>query len=322
MPQTLELALANLSSPPVLAFVLGLLVVVMRSQLSIPKQIFDFISIYLLLAIGLKGGVALRTAPLNEIVLPLLLSISLGIALPLLAFVVLRRITRLGRMNRGALAAHYGSTSLVTFTAGLVFIEQAGLTFEGFLPSLLAVMEVPGLVVGILLAKQGSESHSLKPMMHEVFTGKSIVLLVGGIALGAITGATGFEKVEPFFGSLFSGMLTIFLLQLGIQAGQSIREAKSMDIGLVAFAVMFPFIAGSIGVFTAQAIGMSQGGSIAFGLLCGSASYIAAPAAVKLSLPEANQGLFTTAALGVTFPVNLILGIPWLAWFSQQNLWI
>ncbi|WP_138275830.1 sodium-dependent bicarbonate transport family permease [Rhodoluna limnophila] len=322
MPQTLELALANLSSPPVLAFVLGLLVVVMRSQLSIPKQIFDFISIYLLLAIGLKGGVALRTAPLNEIVLPLLLSISLGIALPLLAFVVLRRITRLSRMNRGALAAHYGSTSLVTFTAGLVFIEQAGLTFEGFLPSLLAVMEVPGLAVGILLAKQGSESHSLKPMMREVFTGKSIVLLVGGIALGAITGATGFEKVEPFFGSLFSGMLTIFLLQLGIQAGQSIREAKSMDIGLVAFAVMFPFIAGSIGVFTAQAIGMSQGGSIAFGLLCGSASYIAAPAAVKLSLPEANQGLFTTAALGVTFPVNLILGIPWLAWVAEQNLWI
>ncbi len=316
MPQTLELALANLSSPPVLAFVLGLLVVAMRSQLSIPKQIFDFISIYLLLAIGLKGGVALRTAPLDEIVLPLLLSVSLGIALPLMAFVVLRRITRLSQMNRGALAAHYGSTSLVTFTAGLVFIEQAGLTFEGFLPSLLAVMEVPGLVVGILLAKKWSESHSLKPLMHEVFTGKSIVLLVGGIALGAITGASGFEKVEPFFGSLFSGMLTIFLLQLGIQAGQSIREAKTIDIGLVAFAVLFPFVAGSIGVFAAQAIGMSQGGSIAFGLLCGSASYIAAPAAVKLSLPSANPGYFITAALGITFPVNLLLGIPYLAWLA------
>lgn len=316
MPETLQLALTNLSSAPVIAFILGLVVVAIKSQLSIPNQVFEFISIYLLLAIGIKGGVALHGAPADEIGLPILLSVTLGILIPTAVFFILRFLTPLNRVNRGALAAHYGSTSLVTFTAGLVFIEQANLTFEGYLPALLAVMEVPGIIVGILLAKRMAGRESLKPLLHEVFTGKSVVLLLGGIAIGLISGPAGYSKVEPFFGALFAGMLTIFLLQLGIQAGQSLAHAKSAGLGLVAFAALFPFASGTIGVASAQAIGMSEGGSIAFGLLCASASYIAAPAAVKLSLPSASPGYYITSALGITFPINLLFGIPWLAWFA------
>lgn len=320
MPETLQLALTNLTSPPILAFIFGLLIVLMRSQLAVPSQIFEFISIYLLLSIGLKGGIRLRETPIQEIWLPVLLSILLGILIPLIVFLVLRYLTRLDQVNRGALAAHYGSTSLVTFTAGLVFVEQAGRTVEGYLPSLLAVMEVPGIIVGIFLAKrfakQSSNPSSTGTLLQEVLTGKSVILLVVGILIGLISGPLGYEKVEPFFGGLFSGMLAIFLLQLGIQAGNSIRGAKAAGLGLLVFAILFPFASGALGVVCAQAIGLSQGGSIVFGLLCGSASYIAAPAAVKLSLPNANEGLSITASLGITFPVNLILGIPWLAWVA------
>ena len=317
MPETLQLALSNLSSAPVIAFILGLVVVAIKSQLSIPNQVFEFISIYLLLAIGIKGGVALYGVPVGEIGLPILLSVALGILIPLVVFFTLRYLTPLNRVNRGALAAHYGSTSLVTFTAGLVFIEQTKMTFEGYLPALLAVMEVPGIIVGILLAKRMAGKGSVKPLLHEVFTGKSVALLLGGIAIGLISGPVGYAKVEPFFGSLFTGMLTIFLLQLGIQAGQSLVHAKSAGPGLVAFAALFPFASGALGVVSAQAIGMSEGGSIAFGLLCASASYIAAPAAVRLSLPSASPGYYITSALGITFPINLLFGIPWLAWLAN-----
>jgi hypothetical protein len=316
MPETLQLALSNLSSAPVIAFILGLVVVAIKSQLSIPNQVFEFISIYLLLAIGIKGGVALYGVPVGEIGLPILLSVALGILIPLVVFFTLRYLTPLNRVNRGALAAHYGSTSLVTFTAGLVFIEQAKITFEGYLPALLAVMEVPGIIVGILLAKRMAGKGSVKPLLHEVFTGKSVVLLLGGIAIGLISGPVGYAKVAPFFGSLFTGLLAIFLLQLGIQAGQSLVHAKSAGPGLVAFAALFPLASGALGVVSAQAIGMSEGGSIAFGLLCASASYIAAPAAVKLSLPSASPGYYITSALGITFPINLLFGIPWLAWLA------
>lgn len=315
--ESIPLALANLSSPPVLAFCLGLLVVSLRSPLQIPSAVYDFLSIYLLLAIGVKGGVALSQASVDEIWLPVLVSIAIGLLIPSAVFAILKVITPLDRINRGALAAHYGSTSLVTFTAGLVFVESQGLTVEGFLPTLLAVMEVPGIILGIFLAKRAKNKSDISPLLHEVFTSKSVVLLVGGIAIGAISGAQGYAKVEPFFGALFTGMLTIFLLQLGIQAGHSLREVKHAGMGLIVFALAFPLISGVGGVAIAQAIGIGQGGSTVFGLLCASASYIAAPAAVKLSLPEAKAGLYITSALGLTFPMNLIIGIPTLAWFAQ-----
>lgn len=313
---SVQLTLSNLTSAPVLAFLLGLVIVASRSKLELPDQIFDFLSIYLLLAIGIKGGVALSKTPAHEVWLPILVSIGVGSLIPVVVFFVLRLITTLDKVNRGALAAHYGSTSLVTFTAGLVFIENSGLTVEGYLPSLLAVMEVPGIIIGILLAKRSATGGSLKAVLDEVFTAKSVVLLIGGILIGLMTGDSGYAKIESFFGQIFPGLLTLFLLQLGVQAGRSIKDIKSAGFGLIVFAMVFPLFAGAFGVMIAQVIEIGQGGSVVFGLLCASASYIAAPAAVKLSLPDAKPGLYITTSLGITFPVNLFIGVPFLTWFS------
>ena len=296
---------------------LGLLVFAVRSHLQIPAQVYEFLSIFLLLAIGLKGGVALRGAQIDEVLLPAALSVAFGILIPLAVYFVLKALTKLDSINRGALAAHYGSTSLVTFTAGLVFVEQAGLQVEAYLFTLLAIMEVPGIIIGIFLAKRAAMRGAFGPLMHEVFTGKSVVLLVGGIVIGAVAGSAGYQQVEPLFGGLFAGALTLFLLQLGIQAGKSIKDIRSAGFGLLIFAIAFPIVVGSAAVASAQAIGMSEGGSVVFGLLCASASYIAAPAAVKLSLPEAQPGLYITTSLGITFPFNLLVGIPYLAWFAS-----
>lgn len=315
---SINLALANVTSVPVLAFILGLLLVLMRSQLQIPAAIFDFLSIYLLLAIGIKGGVALSKTPATEVWLPILLAVAVGCLIPIVVFYLLRFLTPLDQINRGAIAAHYGSTSLVTFTAGLVFLENAKLSVEGFMPSILAVMEVPGIIVGILLAKRSARGGAMGPALREVFSSKSITLLIGGILIGLLGGSVAYMKVEPFFSGIFPGMLAVFLLQLGIQAGGSIREARKAGVGLLAFALVFPLVAGSAGVFLAQGIGISQGGSVVFGLLCASASYIAAPAAVKLSLPEAKPGLYITTSLGITFPLNLFIGIPYLTWLATS----
>lgn len=295
----------------------GLLVVAVRSHLQIPAQVYEFLSIFLLLAIGLKGGVALRGAQIDEVLLPAALAVAFGIVIPLAVYFVLKALTKLDSINRGALAAHYGSTSLVTFTAGLVFVEQAGLQVEAYLFTLLAIMEVPGIIIGIFLAKRAAMRGAFGPLMHEVFTGKSVVLLVGGMVIGAVAGSAGYQQVEPLFGGLFAGVLTLFLLQLGIQAGKSIKDIRSAGFGLLVFAIAFPIVVGSAAVASAQAIGMSEGGSVVFGLLCASASYIAAPAAVKLSLPEAQPGLYITTSLGITFPFNLLVGIPFLAWFAS-----
>lgn len=306
----------NLTSVPVLAFLLGITLVLMKSSLQVPGPVFEFLSMYLLLSIGIKGGVALSTTPASQVWLPVLVSVFVGGLIPVVVFFSLRALTPLDKINRGAIAAHYGSTSLVTFTAGLVFLESSGLTVEGYMPSLLAVMEVPGIIIGILLAKKAAAKGSLAVAMNEVLTSKSVVLLLGGIVIGIATGPEGYSKVEPFFGGIFSGMLAIFLLQLGIQAGRSLQEVKSAGFGLLGFAVTFPLMAGMAGVWLAQAIGISQGGSVVFGLLCASASYIAAPAAVRLSLPEAKPGLYITTSLGITFPINLFIGIPLLTWFA------
>ena len=317
MFESLGLAVSNLTSPPVLAFVLGLIAVGLRSKLEIPPQIFSALSIYLLLAIGIKGGVGLRQADPSQIAVPIALAIAVGLLIPIAAFAALKLLTPLTQTDRGAIAAHYGSTSLVTFTAGLMFVESLGLEAEGYLPTLLAIMEVPGLIVGLVLARKASKQQPWGPLMHEVLTGKSILLLVGGLVIGAVSGLAGYERVEPFFGGLFVGILTLFLLQLGIQAGSHLKELPQAGWGLLVFALAFPVAAGFTGVALASWIGLSVGGAAVFGILCASASYIAAPAAVKLSLPEANPGFYLTASLGITFPFNLIVGIPLLVWFAQ-----
>jgi uncharacterized protein len=266
---------------------------------------------YLLLAIGIKGGVALREAGLSEVWAPVVASVILGVTIPVVAFAVLRVLTPLGPVDRGAMAAHYGSTSLVTFTAALVFLDVAGVPYEGYVATLLTVLEVPGIIVGLLLAgRKRSSSGSWRTSLHEVLTSRSILLLVGGLAMGFATGPTGYARVEPFFGALFTGVLTLFLLEMGVLTGRRLPDIRTAGPGLVVFALAFPLLAGTAGVAAGLLAGMSTGGAMVLGVLCASASYIAAPAAVRLALPEANPGITLTSALGLTFPFNLIVGIP------------
>ncbi len=313
LAETLSLALINLTSPPVLAFALGLIAVSIKSDLRLPEPVYQALSIYLLLAIGVKGGVSLSDATWNDVALPLLATVVLGIIIPILAFVGLRVTSRLDRVNRGALAAHYGSTSLVTFTATLVFLDTIGVSYEGFVTTLLATMEVPGIIVGLLLASRGASTNvSWRGTLQEVLTGRSIVLLVGGLGVGLITGASGYQGIEPLFSGLFPGILTLFLLELGIVAGRRLKDLGLGGWPVVGFGIWFPLVSGSLGVVAGHMAGLSLGGATILGVMSASASYIAAPAAVRLALPEASPGIYLTAALGVTFPFNLIAGIPLL----------
>lgn len=309
----LEAAITNATSPPVLAFVLGLLAVALKSDLRLPEALYQGLSIYLLLGIGIKGGVALSEANLTEVWLPILGTLLLGIVIPILAFWVVGKLTKLDSVNRGALAAHYGSTSLVTFSAMLIFLESQNIPYEGFVTTLLAILEIPGIVVGLLLASRGlGRGLDWGESLREILTSKSIVLLAGGLVLGLVTGATGYERVEPFFGGLFTGVLALFLLEMGIVAGRRLPDVRQAGVGLVLFSIGFPMLAGLLGVVVGALTGLGLGGSVVLGILSASASYIAAPAAVRLALPEASPGIYLTASLGITFPFNLIFGIPLL----------
>ena len=308
---TLGLALDNLMSPPVLGFVLGLLAVAVGGDLRLPDAVYQGLSMYLLLAIGIKGGVALREAGLGEVVAPALAAIALGLVIPVLAFLALRALTRLGPLDRGAIAAHYGSTSLVTFTAALVFLESSAIAFDGYVTTLLAVMEIPGIVVGLLLAGRATGRQvSWGASLREILAGKSVLLLLGGLVIGALTGTAGYARIEPFFGALFIGILTLFLIELGTLAGRRLPDVRAAGPGLPVFAFAFPVVTGTLGVVVGGALGMGIGTATILGVLCASASYIAAPAAVRLALPEANPGVYLAASLGMTFPFNLVVGIP------------
>lgn len=314
-----ELLTASIFSVPVLAFALGLVAALIRADLRLPEAVYQATSIYLLLAIGIKGGVALREQSLLEIAGPVGATIALGIITPIFAFFMLRLMTRLSRVDRGAMAAHFGSTSLVTFTVALVYLDVMAVPYEGYMATLLAVMEVPGILVGLLLAGRQSRHARWTTSTREVFTSRSVVLLVGGLAIGALAGPLGYEKVEPFFGAPFAGVLALFLLEMGILAGKRLGSVRDAGWGLLAFALLFPLLAGALGVFTGAAVGLSQGGAMVLGVLCASASYIAAPAAVRLALPTANPGITLTTSLGITFPFNLVLGIP-IYWAIAQTV--
>lgn len=315
-----ELLLTSIASIPVLAFALGVVGSLIKADLRLPDAIYQAISIYLLLAIGIKGGVALRESDLGSVVAPAVMTVALGVVIPVLAFAVLRFLTRLDATDRGAMAAHYGSTSLVTFTAALVFLDSLGVSYEGFVTTLLAIMEIPGILVGLLLAGSAARhSGKLGESVREILTGRSIVLLAGGLIIGFVSGPEGFARVEPFFGAPFTGVLALFLLEMGVLAGRRLGDLRRAGIGLVIFSIAFPLVAGALGVAGGALVGLSAGGAMVLGVLSASASYIAAPAAVRLALPQANPGITLTASLGITFPFNLIAGIP-IYWLLAQQL--
>lgn len=306
-----DLALSNLVSAGVLAFVFGFIAARVKSDVRVPEQIYQFLSIYLLFGIGLKGGHSLKSVSFDEVFVPAVTTVIAGAFIPVLAFISLRLIQALSVVDRGSIAAHYGSTSLVTFSAALLFLESNSIFVEGFAPALLTLMEIPGLIVGIYL---GSRTPGLKvkwsETLREVLLGKTVLLLFGGLFIGAVSSNEGYEKVSPFFIGLLSGFLVLFLLHLGYLAGFNFAEVRKVGKPLIVFGLLFPLIVGVIGVAVGGAIGLSVGGSTILGVLCASASYIAAPAAVGVALPKANAPLALMSSIGVTFPFNLIIGIP------------
>jgi uncharacterized protein len=313
----LSLARDNLLSPAVLAFCLGVFGARVKSDLRLPSPLPTLLSTYLLLAIGLKGGTALGKSSFSDLWLPALATLVIGCAIPVATFAVLRGPGRLPVRQAAAFAAFYGSVSAVTFTAATTFMEKQGTPYEGFLPSLLALLEVPGIVVALVLAAKFGGGMALKPALHEVLTGRSVLLLVGGIAIGWASGSDGAERMAPFFVDIFQGMLVLFLLDLGVVAGEKLGELRKSGPPVIVFALISPLVFGPLGVLVGTVAGLSVGGAAVFGAMTASASYIAAPAAVRVALPDIDIGVPLTAALGVTFPLNLVIGIPIFAELAE-----
>ena len=304
--------------PVILFFSLGIIAHWVKSDLQVPKPIYDALSVYLLIALGLKGGVELAKHPLSELLPQLAIIVALGCVLPIIAFAILRLLYRLDRLNSGALAAHYGSVSVVTFAAGVAYLETRSISFEPYMALFMAVLEVPGLIVGVLLARGlGGNTHKLGSMVREVLTGKSILLLIGGIVIGGLLGPGGVKPIAPFFTDSFRGALCIFMLELGLVAALKGSELTRSSLKLIVFAVLAPLTLGLLGAGLGQWMGLSVGGTMLLALLAGSASYIAAPAAMRVALPDANTGLSLPLVLGVTFPFNVIVGLPIYHQYAQ-----
>jgi len=307
---TLELFRTNLLSPTVLAFALGITATLVKSDLKIPDALYTTLSIYLLLAIGLKGGAALATTPISLVWKPALATLALGVLTPLLSYVTLRRLGRFDVVNAAAVAAHYGSVSAVTFIAATTFMQAAQEPIEGFLPTLVAILEIPAIVIALLIARRSLGGGSLGEAVREIFSGKSILLLLGGSIMGLLSGPEGLKQVAPVFVEPFRGVLVLFLLELGMVAAKRLRDLRKVGSFLLGFAIVMPIVQGSLGVWLGSLAGMSVGGAMVLGTMAASASYIAAPAAVRIALPQANPSYYLTASLGITFPFNLTLGIP------------
>jgi hypothetical protein len=307
----LEILLTNLLSPIVLAFALGIVAQLIRSDLSFPEPLYQALSIYLLLAIGLKGGAELSHTHWAVVLKPAFVTLLLGMLTPITSYVVLRKIGRMDRINAAAIAAHYGSVSAVTFIAAQTFGQLQGTPVEGFMPALVAMLEVPAIVVALMIVFLRSNHHgSWRDGLHEVLTGRSVVLLIGGLLIGYLSGMEGLKQVEPFFVSGFKGALTLFLLEMGLVAARRLRDLRKVGAFLIGFGILMPIVHGVLGVVLGSWAGLSEGGSAVLGAMVASASYIAAPAAVRISIPEANPTYYLTASLGITFPFNLTLGIP------------
>ncbi|MEY4198350.1 MAG: hypothetical protein RLZZ265_90 [Verrucomicrobiota bacterium] len=307
---------ANLLSPAVLFFVLGLIAALTKSDLKFPEPLYVGLTIYLLVAIGFKGGVAIAEGGIAKVWLPALAAMALGALIPLWTYPLLRFGGKLPAVDAAAIAAHYGSVSAVTFIAATNYLKVVNQPFESYTTAFLAVMESPAILIGVVLGKIGtkkpgeSSGVSLGRAMHEAIFGRSIFLLVGTLVVGALCGEAGMKKVEPFFVTPFQGVLALFLLEMGIVAGRRLEDLKKVGAFLLAFGVVVPLINGALGVCLGKLTGLGLGGATLMGVLSASASYIAAPAAIRTSLPDANPTLYLTSSLAITFPFNITLGIP------------
>lgn len=318
MDGILALAAENLISPIILFFALGFAAAFARSELSIPEAVAKGMSLYLLLAIGFKGGASVAAHGVDTtLILSLLAGVVLSFALPFVAFGLLRVLTGLSAIDAAAVAAHYGSISIVTFVAASSVLSSAGIVAEGYMVAVAAAMEAPAILSALWLVarmRSGSAQHDAEMdsgLLREILLNGSIVLLVGAFAIGAVTGQEGLSQIEAFIVAPFQGVLCLFLLDMGLVAGRGLREARGLlRPGLFVFGMLMPVTGAVFGLVAGLLLGLSTGGVALMMTLSASASYIAVPAAMRVALPEANPAIYLTLALGITFPFNLTLGIP------------
>jgi hypothetical protein len=312
----------NLLSPMVLAFVLGVIAVLVKSNLHIPEQVYDVISIYLLFAIGLKGGFDLAKSSQAGLAGALLVAVVVGALIPLWSWWVLTRLGKFKDADAVALGIHYGGVSAVTLSACVTFLAQIGEPSEGFMPTMYVFIELPAVIVGLMLANarlSGANRLKLGELVRSAFTGKSFLLLGGGLIIGLVSGEMGQKQVAPFFYDLFSGFLTLFLLEMGTLVGKRLKDLRQVGFFLVGFGVIMPILHGALGVVLSSLVGLSVGGSMLMGAMLASASYITAPAIAQTNIPQANPSYYLTASLVITFPFNIIFGLPL---FYQMALWL
>ncbi|MBD6619213.1 sodium-dependent bicarbonate transport family permease [Komarekiella sp. 'clone 1'] len=318
-----SLIMSNILSPPVLFFFLGMSAVILKSDLEIPQPLPKLFSLYLLLAIGFKGGAELvKSGVSQEVVLTLFAAIMMATLVPIYTFFILR--IRLDLYNAAAIAATYGSISAVTFITAGSFLSELGISFSGYMVAALALMESPAIIVGLVLVKifdiDKDGDFSWPEVLKEAFLNSSVFLLVGSLIIGVLSGEKGWKLEAPFTQEIFYGVLTFFLLDMGLVAAGKIKDLGKTGSFLISFSILIPILNATIGILLAKLIGMPQGNALLFSVLCASASYIAVPAAMRLTLPEANPSLYVTSALALTFPFNIIIGIP-LYLYGINLLW-
>lgn len=321
----LSLVASNFLNPPVLFFFLGMLAVLSKSDLEIPQPIPKFFSLYLLIAIGFKGGVELVNSGLNQsVLLAIGAAVLMSCLVPIYTFFILR--TKLDAYNSAAIAATYGAISAVTFITASTLLEQIEIPYDGYMVAALALMESPAIIVGLILVQifgaERSEGEKIDwgEVLRESFLNGSVFLLFGSIAVGMLSGEHGYEKVKPFIGDMFYGALMFFLLDMGLVAAKRIRDLQKTGVFLIGFAILIPILNAALGIAIAYAIHMPKGDALLFSVLCASASYIAVPAAMRMTVPEANPSLYISTALAVTFPFNIVFGIP-LYLYGVGLLW-
>lgn len=306
--------LQNFLSPPVLFFFLGMAASLARSDLEVPQPVAKFFSLYLLLAIGFKGGVELNHSGLSgQVLITLVAAMLMAVAVPIYTFFVLR--IRMNVYDAGAVAATYGSISAVTFITAVSYLANLAIPFGGHMVAAMALMESPAIVIGVMMVRRFSQNgvdtkFSWKPIVEEAFLNGSVVLILGSLVIGILTGEAGAKALKPFSEDIFKGMLAFFLLDMGLVAAKRLGDLGSARWFLVGFGTVIPVINALIAIFLARLIGMSEGDALLFAILCASASYIAVPAAMRLAVPEANPSFYLALALAITFPFNIVVGIP------------
>ncbi len=307
-----NLILENLFSPPILFFLAGLVAVAVRSDLAVPREVARFLSLYLLFSIGLKGGMELSHGDdIEAMLVPLGLAVAFSIIVPIYTFFILKR--KIDVHNAGAIAATYGSVSAVTFVTAVSFLQQSGVDFGGHMIAALAIMESPAIIVGVILIRKfqdKSKAGRMRHIFHEALTNGSVFIILVSLVIGMVISDKQYSAVAPFSENLFKGILTLFMLDMGLLAGKRIAALRSRGVFLLLFSILVPLLNAAVCMIVCHAVGVSLGNAFLLIILAASASYIAVPAAMRIAVPQANPGIYVPMSLGITFPLNIIIGIP------------